>query len=633
MQLKIQNGIVELSGEPILKNATIEINDRSHIAVVGRNGCGKTTLLKLISGEYTLTKKDSDSSTFFTVSGHPKIGTLTQMTFKDDSLTLIEEIRSAYSDILELKDRLEDAQMRMEENQSEENIKVYTNLLDTFTNLGGFYFEKEYEAAIKKFGFDDEQKYRRLSEFSGGQRTKIAFLKLLLSKPDILLLDEPTNHLDIEATLWLEEYLKNYKKAFVIVSHDRMFLDNVADEIYEIEHGKTHRYVGNYSAFCSAKKVLREQQAKEYEAQQKELKRLQDLADRFRYKATKAAMAQSKLKAIDRMELIDAPESYDLRTFHADFNPDDIGVKDMLSIKELCIGFNKPLSTVTLEIKQGNRIGIIGGNGLGKSTFLKTLMGEIPPLSGSFKFAPRATIGYFDQQMAQHTSDNTVLEDFLSAYPHLTDFEARTALGAFLFSGEEVFKTVNMLSGGERVRLALCKILKSKPNFLILDEPTNHMDIVGKETLEDMLRGYTGTLIFVSHDRYFISKIADSLLYFGENGTELFPYGYSQYLDSKKTANESIEKSVTEKTEKPKKGYTTPLKEKAKRERAIKKAEEKIALLEKKVNDINRQLTLDENISDYIKLSELQNLLAETENELEETMLEWEALCEQAQTT
>ena len=230
--------------------------------------------------------------------------------------------------------------------------------------------------------------------------------------------------------------------------------------------------------------------------------------------------------------------------------------------------------------------------------------------------------------MAQRTSDDTVLEDFLSAYPHLTDFEARSALGAFLFTGEEVFKTVNMLSGGERVRLALCKILKSKPNFLILDEPTNHMDIVGKETLEDMLKGYTGTLIFVSHDRYFISKIADSLLYFGENGTELFPYGYTQYMETKKSAAAMPQKVTTVKADKPKKGYTTPLKEKAKREKAIKKAEEKIALLEEKVNDINRQLTLDENISDYLLLSELQNLLMETENELEEAMLEWETLCE-----
>ena len=629
MQLKIQNGVVELSGEAILSKVNIEINDQSHIAVVGRNGCGKTTLLKLISGEYTISKQDSDTSAFFALSGTPKIGVLSQMTFKDDNATLIQEIRSAYSEILSLKAELLLAQEKMEQSQTEENIKAYTNLLDTFNNLGGFYFEKEYEAAIKKFGFSDEEKHRRLSEFSGGQRTKIAFLKLLLSKPDILLLDEPTNHLDIEATLWLEEYLKEYKKAFVVVSHDRMFLDNVAKEVYEIEYGKTFHYVGNYAAFCEAKKLLREQQQKEYESQQKEIKRLQDLADKFRYKATKAAMAQSKLKAIERMVPIEAPQAYDLRTFHADFEPDDLGVKDMLSVKELCIGFDKPLSTVSLEVKQGDRIGIIGGNGLGKSTFIKTLMGHVRPISGEYKFAPRATIGYFDQQMAQYTSDSTVLDDFMSYYPHLTEFEARSALGAFLFSGEEVFKTVNMLSGGERVRLALCKILKKRPNFLILDEPTNHMDIVGKETLEDMLKSFSGTLIFVSHDRYFISKIADSLLYFSDNGVQHFPYGYSQYLQMKNAPVPEMQKK-TEKAEKVKKTYTTPLKEKAKRERAINKAEEKIALLEEKLDGINTELGLPENLTDYIKLSELQKEQEEVQTELDIAMSEWEKLCEEA---
>ncbi len=629
MQLKIQNGVVELSGEAILSKVNIEINDQSHIAVVGRNGCGKTTLLKLISGEYTISKQDSDTSAFFALSGTPKIGVLSQMTFKDDNATLIQEIRSAYSEILSLKAELLLAQEKMEQSQTEENIKAYTNLLDTFNNLGGFYFEKEYEAAIKKFGFSDEEKHRRLSEFSGGQRTKIAFLKLLLSKPDILLLDEPTNHLDIEATLWLEEYLKEYKKAFVVVSHDRMFLDNVAKEVYEIEYGKTFHYVGNYTAFCEAKKLLREQQQKEYESQQKEIKRLQDLADKFRYKATKAAMAQSKLKAIERMVPIEAPQAYDLRTFHADFEPDDLGVKDMLSVKELCIGFDKPLSTVSLEVKQGDRIGIIGGNGLGKSTFIKTLMGHVRPISGEYKFAPRAHVGYFDQQMAQYTSDSTVLDDFMSYYPHLTEFEARSALGAFLFSGEEVFKTVNMLSGGERVRLALCKILKKRPNFLILDEPTNHMDIVGKETLEDMLKSFSGTLIFVSHDRYFISKIADSLLYFSDNGVQHFPYGYSQYLQMKNAPVPEMQKK-TEKAEKVKKTYTTPLKEKAKRERAINKAEEKIALLEEKLDGINTELGLPENLTDYIKLSELQKEQEEVQTELDIAMSEWEKLCEEA---
>ena len=627
MQLKIQNGVVELSGEPILKSVNFEINDNSRIAVVGRNGCGKTTLLKLIAGEHSITKLDSDADSYFTVSGTPKIGVLSQITFKDDSVSLLEEVRSAYSEILSLKSELLDAQIKMEAEQSQENIKNYTNLLDTFTNVGGFYFEKEYEAAIKHFGFTDEQKLRPLSEFSGGQRTKIAFLKLLLSKPDILLLDEPTNHLDIEAVEWLEGYLREYKKAFVVVSHDRMFLDNVVNTVYEIEHGKTYKYVGNYSQFTVAKKVMREQQAKEYLAQKKEIERLQELVTRFKYKPTKAAMAQSKLKQIEHMIPIEAPEAYDMRTFHADFEPEDIGVKDVLSVKDLKVGYDKPLTTVNLDIKRADRIGIIGGNGLGKSTFIRTVVGNIKALGGEMKFAPRVSIGYFDQQMAQYSSSNTVLEDFMLAFPYLTEHEARSALGAFLFSGEDVFKTVDMLSGGERVRLALCKIFKKRPNFLILDEPTNHMDIVGKETLEEMLSHFTGTVLFVSHDRYFIKKAATSVLEFKEGKTAIYPFGYEEFLD-KQRKTDSVAEEKTEKVIKEKKTYTTPAKERAKAERAVKKAEERIALLEDSINEINAELLKEENISDYVKLSSLQEELVNLENELENVMNQWEEASE-----
>lgn len=625
MQLKIQNGAAELSGEKILSRVDIEINDGSRIAVVGRNGCGKTTLLKLISGEYSL----SGDNASYTVSGKPKIGVLSQLAFADNSVTMLDEIRSAYSEILKLKDDLESARLAMEASQTEENIAHYTNLLDTFTNSGGFYFEREYEAAIKGFGFTEKEKYKPLGEFSGGQRTKIAFLKLLLSKPDILLLDEPTNHLDISAVLWLEDYLKNYKKAFVVVSHDRMFLDNVADTVYEIEHGKTTKYAGNYSRFTVLKKELREHRKKEYEADKKERERLTELVERFRYKPTKAAMAQSKLKQLERMEPQEKPESYDMRVFSADFEPADSGVKDMLSVKSLTVGYDRPLSEISLEIKKGDRVGIIGGNGLGKSTFIRTLVGQIKPISGEYKFASRADIGYFDQQMAQYNGTATVLDDFLSEFPTLTDFEARSALGAFLFSGDDVFKTVNMLSGGERVRLALCKIFKKRPNFLILDEPTNHMDIIGKEALEEMLSKYTGTVLFVSHDRYFIKKIADRLLVFENGEATLFPYGYESYTERLRTPVSPSEKEIV-KDEKPKKKtYTTPAKEKAKRERAIGRAEEKIALLEEKIAGIKAECELPENLSDYLKLSELQNEATELETELDIALNEWERLSEE----
>lgn len=623
MQYKIQNGVVELSGQPILKQIDFEINDNSKIAVVGRNGCGKTTLLKLISGEYSIVKKDSDTQSFIAVSSNVSIGFLSQMTFEDDNRTLLEEVRSAYREILDLKEKVHIAENKMRESGDENDIKEYTNLLDTLTNLGGFYFEKEYEAAIKKFGFSEEEKHRKLYEFSGGQRTKIAFLKLLLSKPDILLLDEPTNHLDVEAVVWLEEYLKNYKKAFVVVSHDRMFLDNVATTVYEIENGKTHKYVGNYTRFAELKKERRALQLKEYEAQQKDIARLEGLVDRFRYKATKASMAQSKIKELERMELVDAPEREDLSVFHFDLTPIDIGVKDVLSVKDLKIGYDSILSTVSLEMKRGDKVGIIGGNGLGKSTFIKTLVGEAKKLGGEIKFGPRVSIGYFDQQMAQYSSKDTVLDDFLKVYPSLTPFEARCALGAFLFSGEDVFKTVDMLSGGERVRLALCKIFKKRPNFLILDEPTNHMDIASKEALEEMLQNFQGTLLFVSHDRYFIKEISNSLLHFDKDKVTHFPYGYSQYLSSPKTENVP---EVIASQPREKKTYTTPLKEKAKKEKAIKKCEEKIAKLEEELALIENELLKEENISDYVKLGELNTRQAEIEQELLIAMEEWENL-------
>lgn len=626
MQLKFQNAAVELSGETILEKVNIDITDGAKIAVVGRNGSGKTTLLRLISGEIPPAKRPD---TQISISGKPVIGVLSQMAFSDDSLPMVIEIRSAYKEILETKERLAFLLERIEQSHLEADISEYSTLLEQFTNMGGFYFEKEYEAAIKSFGFSEDDKYKPLSDFSGGQRTKIAFLKLLLSKPDVLLLDEPTNHLDINAVTWLEEYIRDYKKAVLVVSHDRMFLDRTVNTVYEIEHGKTTKYTGGYTEFTVQKKILREQQAKDYEAQQKEIARLNDLVDRFRYKATKAAMAQSKIKQLERMELLDAPESYDLSTFHGDFEPETQSVKDVLITENLKIGFTNPLATIDLKVQKGQRVGIIGGNGLGKSTLLKTIVGNIPALSGEYRFGAGVTIGYFDQQMAQYTSSDTLLEDFQNTFKGIGNFEARSALGAFNFSGEDVFKTVDMLSGGERVRLALCKLFRRKPNLLILDEPTNHMDMVGKETLEDILEKYTGTLIFVSHDRYFVKKLADRLLVFEDDTVKMFEYGYDEYLEktaAAKNTPETTQKLNEQVKEKPKKSFTTPLKEKSKCERALKKSEEKIATLEAELEKLKCELQSEENIADYIKLGEINSKIEEAEEILLLEMENWENL-------
>lgn len=624
MQIIIQNGIVDLSGEPILKKVNIEINTESKIGIVGRNGCGKTTLLRLIAGELQISKDNPEANSNFMISGKPIIGTLSQMAFKDNSVSLVAEIRSAYKHIIDMKNRIDELQQLMSQSDDPDIISEYTTLLDIFTNEGGFYFEKEYEAAIKRFGFTEEEKNKPLSDFSGGQRTKIAFLKLLLSKPDLLLLDEPTNHLDVDAVAWLEEYLSTYKKAVVIVSHDRMFLDKTVKTIYEIERGKTYKYNGNYSEFVTQKQVLREQQAKDYEAQQKEIARLNELVDRFRYKANKAAMAQSKLKQLERMDLIEPPETYDNRTFKAAFQPTVRSVNDVLTVRDLAIGYDKVLSRVNFDIKRGEHIGIIGGNGLGKSTLLKTIVGSLPSLGGDCIIGGSVKIGYFDQQMAQYSSSDTVLDDFRNEFPSYNDFQARSALGAFLFSGEDVFKTVDMLSGGERVRLALCKIFGKKPNFLILDEPTNHMDILSKEALEDLLVDYEGTLIFVSHDRYFIKKVAQQILSFEGGTTKLYKFGYEEYLENQLLPSPEVE-SVAKSVEKsPKKSFTTPLKEKSRRERALKKAEETVEKLEEKILLIEEALADENNLSDYVKLSELQNDLAKFSSELEDAMLAWE---------
>ena len=625
MQLKVSSGKVDLSGETVLEDVNIEINTNSKIALVGRNGCGKTTFLKLIAGRLPLSNSESDGG-FIARSGNFSVSMLDQITFPDQNALMIDEIRSVYKDILSMQNRINELVSLMKESENTELIEEYTALLERFTNEGGFYFEKEYEAAIKRFGFTNEDKIKPVGEFSGGQRTKIAFLKLLLSKPDLLLLDEPTNHLDTEAVLWLEDYLADYKKAFVIVSHDRMFLDKTVNEVYEIENGKTYRYFGNYTEFTKLKKISKENANKMYENQQKEIERITATAERFRYKATKASMAQSKLKQIEKMEKIEAPITDDIKTFRSNLKVDVVSAKDVLQVNNLAIGYDSTLCNISFEIKRGDRLGIIGGNGLGKSTLLKTFMGHIPAISGDFHFGGAVRLGYFDQQLAAISSTQTVFENYSNTFYELNDYEVRHDLAAFMFTGEDVFKTLDKLSGGERVRLTLCKIFKTKPNVLILDEPTNHMDIISKETLEEMLNSYDGTLILVSHDRYFVKKLSNKLLVFEDGSASFYEYGYEQYLKEKEAqrlCEIQIIEDVSGKS-RGKKTFTTPLKEKARKERAIKKAEEQIAALEEKINFLSEEI--QECATDYVKLSELQSTLEQTEKELYEKMEEWENL-------
>lgn len=677
MLYQISNGAVAFGDDVILHSIDFEIRNTEKIAIVGRNGCGKTTLLKLISGEVEMEKLDSDESAFIAKAGNPEIGYLKQIAFDDPDVTLEQEVRKCFVKMDERKAELARAAAELEHDYSDEKVARYTAMEEAFKDDGGYYYEKEYEVMIRKFGFSDDERKKPIRDFSGGQQTKIAFIKLLLSKPDILLLDEPTNHLDVTTIEWLEGYLKSYPKAVVVVSHDRMFLDNVVDVVYEIEYGTARRYPGNYTNFIARKKENYDKQMKDHIAQQKEIERLQRMVTRFKGKPTKTAMAQSKQKAIDRMVIIEAPDKYDNKTFHANFQPEKETGNDVLYTSELAIGYDHPLSVVSLDLKRGEKLGILGGNGLGKSTFLKTIVGKIPALSGEYRFGTNVQIGYFDQQMAMYTSNKTVLDDFWDEYPNLTETEARNALGAFLFSGEDVFKNVNMLSGGEKVRLALCKILKTRPNVLVLDEPTNHMDIVGKETLESMLKDYKGTLIFVSHDRYFVKKVATQLLVFEDGTTNLYQFGYEQYQEkldreaeeSKNVyrgnaifggaisqnggsqtgsdANRSTSQTVAagnvgESTNANSaaqaggmavsstgKAYYNPGKERSKIQKKVKKAEEDLAVKEAKLDELKAELMKPEYQSSYSKLTEIQNEIDALEEEILIDMEAWEELSSQ----
>lgn len=677
MLYQISNGAVAFGDDVILHSIDFEIRNTEKIAIVGRNGCGKTTLLKLISGEVEMEKLDSDESAFIAKAGNPEIGYLKQIAFDDPDVTLEQEVRKCFVKMDERKAELARAAAELEHDYSDEKVARYTAMEEAFKDDGGYYYEKEYEVMIRKFGFSDDERKKPIRDFSGGQQTKIAFIKLLLSKPDILLLDEPTNHLDVTTIEWLEGYLKSYPKAVVVVSHDRMFLDNVVDVVYEIEYGTARRYPGNYTNFIARKKENYDKQMKDHIAQQKEIERLQRMVTRFKGKPTKTSMAQSKQKAIDRMVIIEAPDKYDNKTFHANFQPEKETGNDVLYTSELAIGYDHPLSVVSLDLKRGEKLGILGGNGLGKSTFLKTIVGKIPALSGEYRFGTNVQIGYFDQQMAMYTSNNTVLDDFWDEYPNLTETEARNALGAFLFSGEDVFKNVNMLSGGEKVRLALCKILKTRPNVLVLDEPTNHMDIVGKETLESMLKDYKGTLIFVSHDRYFVKKVATQLLVFEDGTTNLYQFGYEQYqekLDREAEENKNVYRgnaifggaisqngssqtgsdanrstsqtvaagNVGESTNANSaaqaggmavsstgKAYYNPGKERSKIQKKVKKAEEDLAVKEAKLDELKAELMKPEYQSSYSKLTEIQNEIDALEEEILIDMEAWEELSSQ----
>lgn len=637
MKIRLNDVSVSFGENTVLSHINFEINEGDKVALIGRNGCGKSTLIRVITGEQDIDKVEEGTHiNRIEKTGSFKIGQIKQITFDDDNATLEDEVLKAYSYIFDVKNKMEELERVLEAGASEKQIEKYTRLCEDFERIGGYTYKKEYNKALKNFGFTEEEKQKKISEFSGGQRTKIALIKLLLSKPDVLVLDEPTNHLDILAIEWLENYLLEYKKAVLVVSHDRAFLDKFVNVVYEIERGKMKRYVGNYTKFTELKEAEYQKQLKEYNEYKSEVERLQSLADRFRYKATKANMAQSKLKQIDRMEVVEKPESADDKAFHGNTEPLRESSTSVLKVDELKIGYTKPLSEVTFRVNKGDRLGVIGENGTGKSTLLKTIMGKVSPLGGKITFGTNLDIEYFDQQtVSENLSDQTVFDNYSHEFPELSITEARTDLGSFMFSGDDVFKTIKELSGGERVRLALCKIFKKRPNFLILDEPTNHLDIVGKVALENMLTKYKGTILFVSHDRYFVKKIATTLLRFSGGKAEFIKSNYEELkakelrdaVDPKVLKAETIEeiknKDAEPVEEKPKVNEYLLNKERARKETRAKRIEKEINALETEILVLQDEYKNPQICSDFKKLMEIETAIVNRETKIESLTEEW----------
>lgn len=510
MKYQITDGTVSLGGETVLSHIDFEIQGAQKIAVVGRNGAGKTTLLRLIAGELELERDDRRQEPGICCSRKLTIGMLGQQALLHEERTVEEYLMSRCP-------------------------------AEGLFDRERFEYEREYDCLFTGLGFKKEDKKRPLSTFSGGERTKAALAGLLLEKPDILLLDEPTNHLDMETVQWLEGYLRNYDRAVVMVSHDRFFLDRTAQIVYELEDRKLTKYPGNYTAYREKKRKDYELQKKAYIRQQEEIARQEELIRRFKNKPAKASFARSRKKMLERMERVEAPREDTAHIFTGEILPAVPGSKWVLEAEHLKIGYEgHPLLELSLRMRKGQKIALLGENGAGKTTFLKTAAGFLPPVDGVCSLGNNITIGYFDQYSSAIESEQTVAEHFSELFPSLNQKEVRTILGSYLFPGKEASRKVSSLSGGEKARLVLAELLQSRPNFLILDEPTNHMDIQARETLESAFQAYQGTILFVSHDRYFIRQVAKSVLIFEGARAMYYPFGYEHYLERLEKEKEGL---------------------------------------------------------------------------------------------
>ena len=627
MLIQLNNVTKNFVVNEIFSNVKMEINDKDRVAIVGRNGAGKSTLLKIISGELSF---DSGERT---VSKNTTIGYLSQEFIVREDLSIYEEMITCFDEIIGLEANLEKLSYEL----TPENIEKDPGLLDRFDRLQNevlthkdYHYKSKIESVLYGVDFTKDVFDKKISTFSGGEKTRLSMAKLLLSEPDLLILDEPTNHLDMENVAWLENYLSSYNGAIVIVSHDRYFLDKVVNVVYNLEFGKLKKYVGNYSKFLKQYEEDYEKQLKEFTSQQKDIKRLEEFVQKNIARASTSKMAKSRQKVLDKMELIDNPKKDD-KAANIEFKIKEQSGRDVLMIENLKVGYDGKQvgNAYNFSVYKGDRIAIVGRNGIGKSTLIKTIAKKQNALGGSVHYGSKVSLGYYDQKQAEFESSKTILNELWDEYPLMKEAEVRTVLGRFLFRGDSVLKIVRDLSGGEKARLQLAKLMLEKNNLLVLDEPTNHLDITSKQVLEDALENYEGTIVFVSHDRYFINKIANKVLDITEDDYSIYLGNYDYYLEKREQeliAKKLKEEKTEEVQEKVVNDYVLGKEEKKrirKLERTREELLEKIESLEEKVSSVNNELTKEEVYTDAVKVQEYNEELRSLNQEIEDLNNTW----------
>ena len=619
------------AGEVLFDNINLQVDERDRIALVGKNGAGKSTLLKILVGEEEPTSGEINKKKDISLSY------LAQDSRFESENTIYDEMLHVFDDLRQMEKQLRQMELEMGEKSGEDLNKLmsdYDRLSENFRQAGGFTYEADIRAILNGFKFDESMWQMKIAELSGGQNTRLALAKMLLEKPNLLVLDEPTNHLDIETIAWLENYLVNYSGALIIVSHDRYFLDKVATITLDLTKHSLDRYVGNYSRFVELKEQKLATEAKNYEKQQKEIAALEDFVNRNLVRASTTKRAQSRRKQLEKMERLDKPEA-GKKSANMTFQSEKTSGNVVLTVEDAAIGYDGEILSepINLDLRKMNAVAIVGPNGIGKSTFIKSIVDQIPFIKGEKRFGANVEVGYYDQTQSKLTPSNTVLDELWNDFKLTPEVEIRNRLGAFLFSGDDVKKSVGMLSGGEKARLLLAKLSMENNNFLILDEPTNHLDIDSKEVLENALIDFDGTLLFVSHDRYFINRVATHVLELSENGSILYLGDYDYYVDKKAEMEVSLtEEALTSNQAKeasPVNDYQAQKesqKEVRKLMRQIESLEAEIEELESQSQAISEQM-LETN--DAEKLMELQVELDKISYRQEEAMLEWEELSEQ----